>query len=175
MMKKVLFLGVFAVLAQMLNAQSALNLFQTVPDEEEKKYLLGFITKEQITKDPDFGWYAQNTKFYKPKKEHIDVISEKAYDFQILLFTGTWCHDSQQIIPKYFSLLEAAEFPDHRMVIVAVDRQKAAPANLHRPLNIVNVPTLIVLKDGVEVGRIVEYGQTGLVDAELADIIKKIE
>jgi thiol-disulfide isomerase/thioredoxin len=161
-------------LSGFLIAQTAFTLFQEVPDAEEKKYLLGFISKEQITKDPDFGWYAQNSKYYKPKKEHVDIITKKAYDFQILLFTGTWCHDSQQIIPKYFSLLEAAEFPDHRMVIVGVDRQKAVPGNLHRPLNIVNVPTLIVLKEGVEVGRVVEYGNTGMVDAELAEIIKKI-
>jgi thiol-disulfide isomerase/thioredoxin len=157
-----------------LKAQPNLTLYQEVPDAEEKKYLLGFISKEQITKDPDFTWYAQNSKYFKPKKEHIDIIREKAYDFQVILFTGTWCHDSQQIIPKYFSLLEAAEFPEHRMVIVGMDRQKTVPGNLHRPLNIINVPTLIVLKDGVEVGRVVEYGNTGMVDADLTEIIKKI-
>jgi thiol-disulfide isomerase/thioredoxin len=175
MMKNFFLFFALISIAGIVQAQATLSLFQEVPDEEEKKYLLGFISKEQISKDPDFGWYVQNSKYFKPKKEHIDIISEKAYDFQILLFTGTWCHDSQQIIPKYFSLLEASEFPDHRMVIIGVDRQKSAPANLHRPLNVVNVPTLIVLKDGVEVGRIVEYGETGLVDAELAELIKKVK
>jgi len=155
-------------------AQSELSLFKSVPDEEEKKYLLGFISKKQITEDPDFAWYQQNLKYYKPQKAQIEIIKEKAYDFQLILFTGTWCHDSQQIIPKYFSLLEAAEFPDHRMLIIALDRQKNGPANIQRQFNVVNVPTLLVMKDGKEVGRIEEFGATGLVDAELTAIIKKL-
>lgn len=175
-MPRIFFLFIFLVLiANWATAQANLTLFEAVPDSAEKKYLLGFLTKEQITKDTAFDWYAKNLKYFKPKKEHIEIIKEKAYDFQILLFTGTWCHDSQQVLPKYFSLLEAAEFPDHRMVIVAVDRQKIAPGNLHRPFNVINIPTLIVLKNGVEVGRIVEYGETGMVDAELAALIKKIQ
>jgi thiol-disulfide isomerase/thioredoxin len=155
-------------------SQSELPLFREVFDPEEKKYLLGFITKKQISEDPDFVWYQQNLKYYKPQKKHIEIIKAKAYDFQLVLFTGTWCHDSQQIIPKYFSLLEASEFPDHRMLIIAVDRQKNAPANMQRQFNVVNVPTLIIMKDGKEVGRIVESGETGMPDAELVKIIQNL-
>jgi thiol-disulfide isomerase/thioredoxin len=154
-------------------AQTTLPLFQEVPDEEEKKYLLGFVTKKQIAGDSTFAWYQQNLKYFKPQKAQIEVIKEKAYDFQLILFTGTWCHDSQQIIPKYFSLLEAAEFPDHRMLIIAVDRQKNAPANMQRQFNVVNVPTLIIMKDGKEVGRIEEFGATGLPESELVAIVKE--
>jgi hypothetical protein len=35
------------------------------------------------------------------------------------------------------------------------------------------VPTIIVLKDGKELGRVVEYGNTGKWDRELADIINR--
>jgi thiol-disulfide isomerase/thioredoxin len=166
------FISIFFI--DQLQAQSELKLFEVLPDAEEKKFLKGFISKEQITGDPDFAWYQQNLKYAKPNKEYVDIIKEKAYDFQIMLFIGTWCHDSQQILPKYFSLLEAAEFPDHHMVIIACDRQKTAPANMHRPMKVVNVPTLIVLKEGKEVGRIMEFGTTGMVDKELADIIKTL-
>jgi hypothetical protein len=34
-----------------------------------------------------------------------------------------------------------------------------------------NVPTIIVLKDGKEIGRVVEYGKTGMFDKELGEII----
>jgi len=33
------------------------------------------------------------------------------------------------------------------------------------------VPTIIVLKDGKEIGRVVEYGKTGMFDKELGEII----
>jgi hypothetical protein len=38
--------------------------------------------------------------------------------------------------------------------------------------NIKNVPTIIALKEGKEVGRVVEYGKTGKWDAEVAEIVK---
>ncbi len=155
-------------------SQGSLQLNEALPDSAEKKYLLGFISKEQITKDADFPWYQQNLKYARPNKEYVDIIKPKAYDFQVILFLGTWCHDTQQILPKYFALLEAAGFPDHKMTLIACDRQKTDPAKVYRPLNVSLVPTLIVLKDGKEVGRIVEFGESGMVDKELAEIIKKI-
>ena len=157
-----------------LRAQSGMVLSGTYPDSAETKILVGFISKQQITEDTVFAWYKQNLKYSRPNKEYVDIIKPKATDFQLILFTGTWCHDSQQIIPKYFTLLEAAGFPEQKMTIIACDRQKNAPANIQRPLNVVNVPTLMVMKDGKEVGRIVEYGESGLPDKELAEIVGKM-
>jgi thiol-disulfide isomerase/thioredoxin len=155
-------------------AQDGMKLYETFPDSAETKILVGFISKQQLTEDSVFAWYKQNLKYARPNKEYVEIIKPKAYDFQLILFAGTWCHDSQQIVPKYFALLEAAEFPEQKMTIIACDRQKNAPANIQRPLNVVNVPTLLVMKDGKEVGRIVEYGASGLVDKELAEIIGKL-
>ncbi len=153
-------------------AQNTYPLYETLPDAEEKKILKGFITKAQLSEDPDFAWYGETLKYFKPNKEAVAIIAEKAYDYQVLLFLGTWCHDSHQIVPKYLATLEAAEFPDHRMVIIALDRQKNGHGNLHRPLNIVNVPTIMVMKDGLEVGRIVEFGNGERADVQLAALFK---
>jgi hypothetical protein len=38
-------------------------------------------------------------------------------------------------------------------------------------MNIINVPTIIVMKKGRELGRVIEYGKTGKWEKELADII----
>lgn len=174
-MRRFLIVCIFPVLAVVTaKAQVALPLFASIPDSAEQKFLIGYISKAQITQDTVFGWYAKHAKYVKPRKEHVEIVKERAYDFQILMFTGTWCHDSQQILPKYFSLLEAAEFPDHQMIIIGVDRQKVSPGNLQRIFKVVNIPTFIVLQHGVEVGRIVEYGNTGLPENELVDLIKKL-
>lgn len=162
----------FSFLGLQTMAQSTFPLYETIPDAEEKKLLKGFITRQQLSEDPDFAWYGETLKYFKPNKEAVATIAEKAYDYQILLFLGTWCHDSHQIVPKYLATLEAAEFPDHRMVIIALDRQKTGHGNLHRPLNIVNVPTIMVMKDGVEVGRIVEFGNGERADVQLAALFK---
>jgi thiol-disulfide isomerase/thioredoxin len=169
-----LFLLVGFLGAESLMAQSTTQWYETLPDAEEKKILKGFITKQQITNDTTFAWYAINRKYNKPNPDVVAVIKEKAYEFQLVFFIGTWCHDSQQILPKYFAALEAAEYPEHYMTIIACDRDKAGPANIQRPFKVVNVPTVLVMKDGKEVGRIVEFGNTGMVDQELAEIVKKL-
>ncbi|HSK12411.1 MAG TPA: thioredoxin family protein [Phnomibacter sp.] len=172
-LKRIFLPALLWVLASASYAQQNSNLYEVIPDEEEKKILKGFLTKRQITEDTTFAWYAANAKYGRPQAADVEIVKEKAYDFQLILFMGTWCHDSQQIVPKYFKLLEAAEFPDHHMLIIGTDRQKTAPANIQRPLNVTMVPTMLVMKDGKEVGRIVEFGASGMVDHELAEILSK--
>jgi hypothetical protein len=41
-------------------------------------------------------------------------------------------------------------------------------------MNIIDVPTIIVMKDGKEAGRVVEYGKYGLFDKELGEIIASV-
>lgn len=161
--------------AQAGTAAPALHLYQTLPDAEETKLLRGIITKADILTDTSFGWYQKNLQYFKPNTEAVAAIKPKVGQVQIVLFAGTWCHDSQQILPKYLSTLEAAGFNEEQLTIIACDRAKTTIANLHRAFNITNVPTLVLLKNGKEVGRIVEYGNTALMDAELATLFKKVE
>jgi thiol-disulfide isomerase/thioredoxin len=87
---------------------------------------------------------------------------------------GTWCSDSRFIVPKFYSLLDAAGFPQNRVTLIGVDRSKKTISHLAEALNIENVPTIIVMNDGKEVGRVVEYGKTGAFDKELGDILATI-
>jgi hypothetical protein len=42
---------------------------------------------------------------------------------------------------------------------------------LSEAFNVLNVPTIIVLKNGREVGRVVEYGTSGMFDKDLGEIL----
>lgn len=154
--------------------QTTIPLYETIPDATEKKILKGLITEQQLSNDPDFGWYQTQLKYFRIDTNVVAAIAEKAYDVQLVIFLGTWCHDSQQTIPKYLSTLSAAEFPAHRLTLIAVDKQKQAVGNIQRFLNVTNVPTLLIFKNGKEVGRIVEAGNTGMPDKELGAILKAL-
>ncbi|MBK7291849.1 MAG: thioredoxin family protein [Chitinophagaceae bacterium] len=56
-----------------------------------------------------------------------------------------------------------------------MDRAKKTLSHLTEALNITNVPTIIVMKNGKEIGRVVEYGKYGLFDMELGEILKKLD
>ena len=78
-----------------------------------------------------------------------------------VIFGGTWCEDTQFVLPKFYKIQEATGFPEDRITIYAVDRNKNTTGNLAYAMNITHTPTIVVMKDGREVGRLVEYGKTG--------------
>ena len=89
----------------------------------------------------------------------------------MIAFCGTWCEDTQSIMPKFFKLQEMSGVPDNNITLFGVNRMKISLGHIAEALGVINVPTIIVMKDGKELGRVVEYGKTGKWDKELADII----
>lgn len=170
-----LFISIFA--GGKLHAQQIPTgkCYDVLPDSAEGKLLRGIITVDDIIKDTSFSkWYEANGKYFKPKAEVVDVLKQKAGQYQLVLFVGTWCHDTQQLLPAYLKSFEAAGVPDSALTLIAADRQKTTIANLHKVFNVPNVPTIIVMKNGKEVGRVEEFGKTAIVDAELAEILKQL-
>jgi hypothetical protein len=54
-----------------------------------------------------------------------------------------------------------------------VNRAKTSLGNIAKAFNVTLVPTIIVMKEGKEIGRVVEYGKTGKWDKELAEILNQ--
>ena len=164
-----------APLKHKVASTTPLILYEAIPDASEKKSLRGILTIAQITTDTAFGWYAQNAQYFHPDSAVVQAIRKNKEKAQIVIFGGTWCHDTQQLLPKYFTTLQAANFPLQSLTLIGVDRAKTTIGNLHKIFNITNVPTLIVLVNGTEKGRIVEFGKTGYVDKELAEIFDELK
>lgn len=153
----------------LLHAQT----YETTTETDGTKILKGFISREALQNDTAFNWYAPNAKAYSPEAGAQAGLKVHADSLQLVAFMGTWCGDSHFIIPKFFTLLDAAGFPGNHVTVIGVDRAKKTPGHLAEALQVINVPTLIVFKNGKELGRVVEYGKTGAWDKELGEIISK--
>ena len=101
------------------------------------------------------------------------IFAKHKDSLQLVVFLGTWCEDSHVIIPKLFPFLDAAGFSNDRLTVIGVDRNKKTISHLSDAFNVINVPTVIVMKEGKELGRVVEYGHYGMVEKELAEIADK--
>lgn len=165
----------FLIIVTLLSVQSFSQTPYEVTGEGDQKILKGFISRDLIAKDSAFKWYQQNQAGYTPPAASVNALKAKAPQLQWLIFGGTWCGDTRNILPKFFSLLDAAGVQQDHVTLVGVDHSKKAFGHLTEALNITNVPTIIVLKDGKEAGRIVEYGKTGLWDKELGEIVNSIK
>lgn len=156
------------------NTVSAQNQYQILSERPNEKSLVGIIAREVLTGDTSFHWYANALKGYKPNTEAVAGLKKNADSIQLLTFMGTWCEDSHYIIPKLFTLLDSAGFSASRFTLIGVNREKKTLSHLAEALGITNVPTILVMKKGKEIGRIVEYGKTGLFDKDLAEILKTL-
>ncbi len=170
-MRKVYLLLLFFTLASgSIFAQSQLEVLKD--EKTGEKILKGIINRSLLENDTSFTWYAENKKGYTPQSAAVAAF-RKHTDIEIVAFMGTWCEDSHFIIPKLYMLLDVAGFPSDKVTIVGVDRQKKTISHLSEAFGITNVPTIIVMYKGKEMGRVVEYGK-GLFDKDLGEIINAI-
>ena len=69
---------------------------------------------------------------------------------------GTWCGDSKRETPRFYKVLDEADFNLKNLELITVNRSKKTPDNLQEGLDIIKVPTFIIYKNNKEVGRFVE-------------------
>jgi thiol-disulfide isomerase/thioredoxin len=168
-MKK-LFLGILLMCAT--NFAFAQSPYVSVKEGSNYYFLNGIITKYALSNDSNFKWYDRNLKSYTVPTDVLSAFATAKSKFQFVVFGGTWCEDTQTILPKFFKIQEAAMIPDGDISFFAVDRNKKTIGGIADAFKVTNVPTIIVMKDGKEVGRVVEYGKTGQWDKELVSFLK---
>lgn len=91
---------------------------------------------------------------------------------EVDVFLGTWCGDSRREVSRLFVALALAEAEGplpFAIRFVGVDRAKTAPG-LTEGVDLRFVPTVIVRREGREVGRIVETATRG-VEQDLLDLL----
>lgn len=147
--------------------------YSILVERPNEKTLKGILSRELLTGDSSFTWYADAQKIYNPPAAAIEALRKNKDSVQLIVFMGTWCEDSHFVIPRLFKLTDAAGFPSDRITLIGVDRNKKTLSHLCEALNVTNVPTIIVMKKGKETGRVVEYGSSGLYDKDLGEILMK--
>lgn len=148
--------------------------FQVLKDKDHKM-LVGVVNRGLIANDTAFGWFTENSKYGQPDLTAVNAFKSERKKFKMVVFGGTWCEDTQNLLPKFYQLVDASGYPESSITLIAVDRKKQTINNLHTLYKITNVPTFIVMKDGKEIGRVVEYGTEGDITKELGKIVAGIK
>lgn len=156
-------------------AEASITLFETYKTDRDGKTLKGIVSTDQIINDTAFNWYASNLKWFKADSSTVQDMRSKIGKSHYTIFAGTWCEDSHNILPKYLTLLKAANIPESDITLITVDRDKKTIAGLEKAFGVTNVPTLILRQGSNEIGRIVEYGTSSMPEKELQDLLKKVQ
>ena len=146
--------------------------YETFSERPGEKTIKGHFPRILLETDTSFKWYASTYKNYKPRPDALENIKKQADSIEIVAFMGTWCEDSHFIIPQLIALLDSAQFPKDKFSLIGVDRNKKTVGRLSEALQVTLVPTILVFRNGKELGRIVEYGKYGMFDKELAEMLR---
>ena len=149
--------------------------YQVLPDpvDHHAHLFRGMVTLEDLKADTSFHWYRESEQMYPhPLAGLLHALTEYRDSLSFVIFAGTWCEDTHYIIPKFFKALQEAGFPEDHYTIFALDRFKETTGHMARIFHITATPTIVILKNGREIGRLVEYGKTGLWDKELTALIR---
>jgi thiol-disulfide isomerase/thioredoxin len=170
-LKRLLILSFFIAMGTTALAQAQYEI-TTAERHNKQKILRGIINKYLIMNDPAYTWYQANQTVYTPDTATLSAMEKAKGKVQFVVFGGTWCEDTQFILPKFFKLQEMSGISDEQITLFGVNEDKKCLGHIAEAFGITNVPTIIVMKDNKEVGRVVEYGKTGKWDVEVAALLR---
>lgn len=156
---------------------SAQYIFAQMPaaeisrDSHGAKVVKGFLSKQELLTDTAFAWFPAGQKVFTPDAATVKQFASGKDAVNLIVFGGTWCEDTHMALPKFLATTDAAGFTPNHVTLIGVDRSKKTLYNLSEAFGITNVPTFIVMKDGKEIGRVVEFGKSGYPEKEVAEIV----
>jgi len=132
--------------------------------------LLGHVTREQIRAYE--SWKPLFVEPYAPDAAAIAAIKANGNGMTVLLIVATWCPDSKREIPRFFAIMDGVGISESQVTMVGVDRTKKDAEGLTEKWGVTRVPTFVFLRNGQEVGRVVERTPAGAtLEGEIARIL----
>jgi len=123
--------------------------------------LVGEISKKELTSEPYAKWFSKNYSEYIADSLELSQLISNLNGVEIKVILGTWCSDSRREISRLFKILNSIQYPEDKISMLAVDknqfRNERDSIEEINDLNIIRVPTIILLRGDKEMGRIIEY------------------
>jgi len=146
-----------------------LGINKSVKSQNED--LIGVFSSDLLFEEPCKSWYETEYQ-YVPDAQVINDIKNLQSDFSVTIILGTWCSDSQTQVPRFLKILDELNYDIGNFLLIGVDRQKKVDNFDIEKYNIERVPTFIIYRKNVEIGRIVET-PTKTLEEDLFDILSK--
>jgi thiol-disulfide isomerase/thioredoxin len=132
--------------------------------------LLGRFTRDELRAYAP--WQPLFVEPYVPDASAIAAIRANAGGVSVLVIVGTWCPDSRREVPRFFGIMDGVGISESQLTMVGVDRTKKDADGLAEKWGVTRVPTFVFLRDGREVGRVVERTPAGAtLEGEIARLL----
>jgi hypothetical protein len=144
-----------------------------IEQDDIARSAVGRITWREWQREAQWTRYIDST--YTPDaatSQRLQSLLQSQPTVSFRLIAATWCSDSRDELPRLFSLFERLGTSADAVELWGVDRRKRQPEAVCRENALEYVPTLVVLRGGKEVGRVVEHPRTSW-EADIVGILEK--
>ncbi len=107
---------------------------------------------------------------YEPDDKLVARLKSINAPMHLQVVMATWCGDSRQHVPRLLKSIEKAANPNITVDLIGVGPDFVTPMETIAGKDITNVPTVIVERDGKELGRFVETPANGTIEDDVCDI-----
>jgi hypothetical protein len=136
--------------------------------------LVGPVTIADLRKPPFSDWFESQYSRYQPAAPAVESLRTALAGVSIEAYFGVWCGDSKRQVPRLVRLLDLAGFDERNLTLVSLSDQpmqfKQAPMNPEAKRHVHRTPTIVVVRGGAEIGRVVETPATSI-EADLLAIL----
>lgn len=129
----------------------------TPPPQPEP--LVGIVAREQVL--AGFARWSAAFATATADAEPSRALGSVRPGAHVTIYFGTWCGDSIREVTRLWKAFDQAGPLPFEVKLVAVDRAKTAPG-FTETANLRYVPTIVVERNGHEVGRIIESAPGGI-------------
>ncbi|NOZ60513.1 MAG: thioredoxin family protein [Calditrichaeota bacterium] len=123
--------------------------------------------EEMFSKIPAMKTELEN---YQPDSAAIGFLKNFSQDITVTILLGTWCPDSRREVPRFLKVMSSAHNPHFQYELFGLDRAKKDSLGMGEKFAVEYVPTFVVLKNGKEIGRIIET-PTETIEQDLVEIL----
>jgi len=156
-----------------VNAMAQNNNYTILKDKDVGMIFNGLITFDDLNKEQSFTWLKSGRDIYSPNVQAVKYLTSRLKDFSMVVFLGTWCSDSHDLIPRLQKVLQMTNYPLSQLTMYGVDMKKKTTNGEEKKYAIEYVPTIILFnKEGKEIGRITESVQKSI-EADMKKMVKK--
>ena len=143
----------------------------TYPEGSETPMLIGACNRDAFALPEFQSWFDKEYESYVPDGAFMSALKDMSIEnlsFTIVL--GTWCPDSRREVPRFFRIIDDLGIPDEQIRMLSLDRNKSIPGEDISELKVYFVPTFILHRNGIELGRIVEMPEN-TIEADILDML----
>jgi hypothetical protein len=110
---------------------------------------------------------------FSPDAASVAALHAVDTPVDVTIVFATWCGDSRREVPRVLRAIEDASNTNLRVSLVGLGPD-FEPLDFVQDRRVINVPTIIVERDGAELGRIVESPASKSVEEDLAAILSGV-